>query len=562
VRLVVLLLAGVLAGRLSPVHGQPAGGNPRINLDDLRLRPAKPAGAEAEIEKSIQRLGQALAERKATSPEGGWPPLLKLAQTELLRRWADTGPDAQPDKVTPADRRLRALIHQISARSALYQGNLLEALDETARWKQWAVTDEDRGEAEKAAQIVREWPQPMWAGSPEETQMFERLVRGEATAADATQIKTWDDEDVLTFWGKVCVILHFWSQNRPEAGARFRELRGAVTENREATDFLDKLQRNHDPDQTLVDSANALWAWRNRISDVGTVAANLINQAVKEAQAFRKAHQDRLNLGWTNSAALKPAERTGFAALGGIYLVQQARLGRVHAAARELETVVQFSSPEVVKHALAVVEEMPFRADWLKDSDRQFFDDLIALKGDPARAPKQASEIFNQRRESLCSLVTAATALLFHGQVKDMETVLGAIAEYAVVQPQAKELVAHLRALGQERLGVEKSGTDKTLAGFRARVAPELGKKFKAALAVPARWPAMRLGELRKEISAVESEVSIQQTLNTAAQISPVLPAEQKRRSEATGREAVATLEKRLAALRAEQERLKAELGR
>jgi hypothetical protein len=454
------------------------------------------------------------------------------------------------------------LIHQVTARSALYQGNLLEALDETARWRQWAVTDEDQGEAEKAARIVREWPQPMWAGSPEETQLFERLVRGEATAADATQIKTWDDEDVLTFWGKVCVILHFWSQNRPEAGARFRELRGAVAENREATDFLDKLQRNHDPDQTLVDSANALWAWRNRISDVATVAANLINQAAKEAQAFQKTHQDRLNLGWTNSAALKPAERTGFAAVGGIYLFQQARLGKVQAAARELEAVIQFSSPEVVKHALAVVEEMPFRADWLKDSDRQFFDDLIALKADPARAPTQASEIFNQRRESLCSLFTAATALLVHGQVRDMETVLGAVASYATVQPQAKELVAHLRALGQERLGVEKAGTDKTLAGFRTRVAPDWGKKFKAALAVPARWPAVRLVDLRKEISAVESELSIQQTLNTAAQISPVLPAEQKRQSETTGREVVAALEKRLAALRAEHDRLKAELGR
>jgi hypothetical protein len=206
--------------------------------------------------------------------------------------------------------------------------------------------------------------------------------------------------------------------------------------------------------------------------------------------------------------------------------------------------------------------EMPFRADWLKDSDRQFFDDLIALKADPARAPKQASEIFNQRRESLCSLITAATALLFHGQVKDMETVLSAVASYATVQPQAKELVAQLRALGQERLAVEKSGTDKTLSGFRARVAPDWGKKFKAALALPARWPAVRLVDLRKEISAIESELSIQQTLNTAAQISPVLPAEQKRQSETTGREAVAALEKRLAALRAEHDRLKAELGR
>ena len=561
-RLVVLLLAGVLAGRLVPVYGQSAGTTQRINLNDLRLKPVKPVGAEPEIEKSIQRLGQALAGRKATDPEAGWPPLLKLAQTELLRRWADTGPDAQPDKVTPADRRLRALIHQISARSAQYQGNLLEALDETTRWKQWAVTDEDRGEAEKAAQIVREWPQPMWAGSPEETQLFERLVRGEATAADATRLQTWDDEDVLTFWGKVCVILHSWSQNRPEAGARFRELRGAVAENREATDFLDKLQRNHDPDQTLVDSANALWAWRNRISDVATVAANLINQALKEAQAFQKAHQDRLNLGWTNSAALKPAERTGFAAVGGIYLFQQARLGKVQAAGREVEAVDRFSSPEVLRHALAVMAEMPFRADWLKDSDRQFFDDLIALKADPARAPKQASEIFNQRRESLCSLITAATALLFHGQVKDMETVLSAVASYATVQPQAKELVAQLRALGQERLAVEKSGTDKTLSGFRARVAPDWGKKFKAALALPARWPAVRLVDLRKEISAIESELSIQQTLNTAAQISPVLPAEQKRQSETTGREVVAALEKRLAALRAEHDRLKAELGR
>jgi hypothetical protein len=70
------------------------------------------------------------------------------------------------------------------------------------------------------------------------------------------------------------------------------------------------------------------------------------------------------------------------------------------------------------------------------------------------------------------------------------------------------------------------------------------------------------LVDLRKEISAIESELSIQQTLNTAAQISPVLPAEQKRQSETTGREAVAALEKRLAALRAEHDRLKAELGR
>jgi hypothetical protein len=100
------------------------------------------------------------------------------------------------------------------------------------------------------------------------------------------------------------------------------------------------------------------------------------------------------------------------------------------------------------------------------------------------------------------------------------------------------------------------------LAGFRTRVAPDWGKKFKAALAVPARWPAVRLVDLRKEISAVESELSIQQTLNTAAQISPVLPAEQKRQSETTGREVVAALEKRLAALRAEHDRLKAELGR
>jgi hypothetical protein len=70
------------------------------------------------------------------------------------------------------------------------------------------------------------------------------------------------------------------------------------------------------------------------------------------------------------------------------------------------------------------------------------------------------------------------------------------------------------------------------------------------------------LVDLRKEISAIESELSIQQTLNTAAQISPVLPAEQKRQSETTGREVVAALEKRLAALRAEHDRLKAELGR
>jgi uncharacterized small protein (DUF1192 family) len=40
------------------------------------------------------------------------------------------------------------------------------------------------------------------------------------------------------------------------------------------------------------------------------------------------------------------------------------------------------------------------------------------------------------------------------------------------------------------------------------------------------------------------------------------LPAEQKRQSETTGREVVAALEKRLAALRAEHDRLKAELGR
>ena len=564
------IAAGLVAGGVS-ASGQTLRGTNRIALTNLNR--AKVVSADGkisvattdtqEIRQATEALEKALAARRAEGYGGNWKPVTEFAGTALLRRWAVTGPEAEPKDVTLPERHLRSLCEQVFTRSAVAAGDLYDALLKADEWIRWAADHVDRAEAERAKSEIGEWPREKWAGSAEELALFFRLTQGTPKPGDAELLKKWDEEDVLTFWGKTCVILHYWKTGNGDAGPRFRELRDHVAANANAVQFLSQLRRDHDPAVAGSAPLQELLSLRDQVLPVQTVSGTVINRAVKAAQVFQQAWQDRLDLGWTGVAALKPEERQGFAAIGLVYLMQKARLGRVVPAARELSTVEHFGQPEEFERAKAIFAEMPLRRDWKADADRKFFEELIALKTDPKAAVRMAATIFNERPDSFCGLVASASALLLYGQATDVSTVLGKLPTLLSGHPEAKELVNHLEAVLEERkaLDARTSSPEKELQAFRARVAPELGRRFNAALQVKARWPAVRLKDVRDEISLVEAEQSAEQTLNLASQVNPGLSAEQKRRSAESSEAAAKAQKLRLATLRAEQMRLEQSLG-
>ena len=564
------IAAGLVAGGAS-ASGQTLRGTNRIALTNLNR--AKVVSADGkisvatpdtqEIRQATEALEKALAARRAEGFGGDWKPVTQFAQTTLLRRWAVTGPEAGPKDVTLPERRLRALCEQVFTRSAMAAGDLYDALQKVDDWIRWSAEDADRAEAERAKREIGAWPREKWSGSADELALYFRLSQGTPKPGDAELVKTWDDEDVLTFWGKTCVILHYWKTGNSEAGPRFRELRDHVAANVNAVQFLSQLRRDHDPAVAGSAPLQELLSLRDQVLAVQTVPGTVINRALKAAQEFQKARQDRLDLGWTNVAALKPEERQGFAAIGLIYLAQKARLGWVVPAAQEVAAVEHFGQPEEFERAKAIFAEMPLRKDWKADSDRKFFEDLVALKADPKTAAKTAATIFNERSDSFCGLVTSASALLLYGQAKDVNTVLGKLPALLGEHPEANGLLDHLQTVLEERKALDTQTVPpaKDYQAFRTRVAPELGRRFRAALQVKARWPAVRLKDVRDEISSLEAERSVQQTLNLTAQLNPGLSAEQKQRSAESGEAAAKALELQLASLRAEQKRLEQSLG-
>lgn len=249
VQLPGLVAAVLVAGLLSPVAAQTLRGTNRIPvaaLGNARAIPLKVAAPDPEVEKTIRVLEEALKQRDTTAPEGGWPKLKELASTVILRRWAVVGPEATPEKVNAAERRVQALAYQIRARAALYDGELLEALSTAEDWVKWAE-GEDKGEAGIVAEKAATLPQQHWSGTPEEKALFARLHAQTPKAGDAAILKLWDEEDRNTFWARVCVMLGHWAAGRPEGDARFRELQGYVKANGEATAFLRKLEREFRP---------------------------------------------------------------------------------------------------------------------------------------------------------------------------------------------------------------------------------------------------------------------------------------------------------------------------
>lgn len=568
------LLPWITAGLVAcgvPVWGQTPRGTNRIaftNLNRVKVVSADGKIAVAtpdtqEIRQATEALDKALAARRAEGFGGNWKPITEFAQAALLRRWAVTGPDAEPKDVTVPERRLRAKCEEVFTRSAMAASDLYDALQNVDDWIRWSSDDADRAEAERSKREIGTWPREKWSGSADELALFFRLSQRQPKPGDAELVKTWDDEDVLTFWGKTCVILHYWATKNAEAGPRFRELRDHVAANAGAVQFLDQLRREHDPAVAASAPMQELLSLRDRVLAVQTVSGSVINRALKVAGEFQKTRQARLDMGWTNPAALSAEERQGFAAIGLIYLAQKARLGRVVSAAQELATVEHFGPPEEFEQAKAILAEMPLRQDWKADSDRQFFEELVALKADPNTAAKRASTIFNERSDSFCGLVTSASALLLYGQSKDVSTVLGKLPPLLGEQPEAHELVNQLQAMLAERKALDAQTTPpaRDYQGFRARVAPEIGRKFRAALQVQARWPAVRLKDVREEINALETELSAEQTLNLAAKLNPALSADQKKRSGEVAQTTLATLEARLKSLRAERERLEQSLG-
>lgn len=238
-----------MAGPFFPVGAQTQKATNRIPvaaLGNARAIPLKVAAPDSELEKTTRVLEEALKQRNAKAPDGGWTKPRELASTVILRRWAVVGPEATPEKVHAAERRMHALAYQIRARAALHDGDLLGALSEADTWVKWAE-GEDKGEAELIAVKAAELPQQLWAGTPEELALFGRLHAREPKPGDEATLKEWDEEDRNTFWARVDVMLGHWAAKRPEGGARFRELLGYVQANREATDFLKKLEAEFTP---------------------------------------------------------------------------------------------------------------------------------------------------------------------------------------------------------------------------------------------------------------------------------------------------------------------------